>query len=310
MPEQNPLVEATAGALGSLFTCVLLMPVDTAKVQMQAGRSKRDVAGTMNAIVSAQGLSGLFKGLPTKAAHTVLQNFLYFFAYEWFKARRKGLRIKASTLVNTVCGVLAGVSNLTVTLPLETILVRIQASDSQHVSVAQHASDLVASGAAGIWRGFGISSVLTLNPALTVAVFDVLKLRLTKLTKRSSLTTLEGFLIGSVSKALATLITYPLIRTKVVMQAQSRTSDEGSTAPATTPGAPSPNVCAERRAKRMSEIFLEIWQSEGLSGLYRGCYAQIFTAVSKSGILLTVKERLAALALLLLLRGRSQHALK
>ena len=56
----------------------------------------------------------------------------------------------------------------------------------------------------------------------------------------------------------------------------------------------------------MARVLLDIWGAEGLRGLYRGCEAQIFTAVSKSGILLTTKEQLArfALGLVLMLRKR------
>ena len=49
-------------------------------------------------------------------------------------------------------------------------------------------------------------------------------------------------------------------------------------------------------------VFADILRSEGVPGLFRGCSAQIFTAVSKSGILLAAKERLAAFALLLMMR--------
>ena len=48
------------------------------------------------------------------------------------------------------------------------------------------------------------------------------------------------------------------------------------------------------------EVLLAIFKDEGLEGLYRGCGAQIFTAVSKAGILLTTKEKIAAFALGLL----------
>ena len=51
-----------------------------------------------------------------------------------------------------------------------------------------------------------------------------------------------------------------------------------------TPMMPPP---AERSFVR---VLLELFQKEGVEGLYRGCAAQIFTAVTKSGILLTTKE--------------------
>ena len=51
-------------------------------------------------------------------------------------------------------------------------------------------------------------------------------------------------------------------------------------------------------------MLLDIFRAEGVEGLYRGCSAQIFTAVSKSGIMLTTKEKIAAFALQLLLLTR------
>ena len=35
--------------------------------------------------------------------------------------------------------------------------------------------ELAAEGPRGMWRGFSISAILTLNPAITVAIFDALK---------------------------------------------------------------------------------------------------------------------------------------
>lgn len=56
------------------------------------------------------------------------------------------------------------------------------------------------------------------------------------------------------------------------------------------------------------QVLLAILRTEGVEGLYRGCSAQIFTAVSKSGILLTTKEKIAAFAMsLLIVLGRRQE---
>ena len=69
---------------------------------------------------------------------------------------------------------------------------------------------------------------------------------------------------------------------------------------------------AARRRQRqgMLRVLLDIVEQEGVGGLYAGCAAQIFTAVTKSGILLTTKEQLAAFAMrlvLMLQRGRRQR---
>ena len=128
------MVEATAGALGTMVTCVLLYPVDIAKLHMQAGKSKAGALATMRKIVAEDSFSALYKGLPPKAVHVIINNYLYFYIYEWLKAKRSAAGLKASTLVNTALGVIAGVANLTVTLPLDTLVVRVQA-DGQNYTI-------------------------------------------------------------------------------------------------------------------------------------------------------------------------------
>jgi adenine nucleotide transporter 17 len=287
------LIEATAGGLGSLLTACLLDPVDTAKTKIQSGRASGSTLQTMREIAQDR-LLDLYNGLSAKATHTVVQNFVYFYFYEWYKALYLGFGLKVSTLGNTACGVAAGVSNLTLTLPLETLSVRIQAEGrapgGSRRSVAALARELVAEGRAGMWRGLGVSSILSLNPALTVAVFDGLKARVLSALSRGQaervrvLSVVQSFVLGSLAKVVATLITYPLIRTKAVMQVQR----------------------GEAGRAGMALTLARLLREEGFAGLYRGCGAQIFTAVSKSGIMLTTKEQLAAFALglVLLLRRK------
>eukprot|EP00966_Prymnesium_polylepis_P271634 6275666-Prymnesium_polylepis.1 len=60
----------------------------------------------------------------------------------------------------------------------------------------------------------------------------------------------------------------------------------------------------------MVEVLTDIWRTEGFAGLYRGCDAQIFTAVTKSGILLTAKEKLFQYAVLLISLFNKRQRLK
>ena len=336
----DPAVEATAGALGTLLSCVLLYPVETAKVHIQAGRSKSGTVETMRAIVrQEQTVLALFKGLPAKAVHVIANNYIYFYIYEWLKARRAKLGLRASTLANTCCGVIAGVANLTFTLPLDTLVVRVQTSKDASKTFASHLSDFVAQGRRGLYRGFGVSSILTLNPAITFAVFDAIKARITELLGTDRLSALQAFVVGSAAKAVATVLTYPLIRTKTVMQqsgaaaaaaaaaakseryndhgdrmTNGSSSDETSAAEqngnATNGhGANGAAASSSKGDGGMVHVLLNILRTEGLEGLYRGCSAQIFTAVSKSGILLTTKEKIASFALALLVAfGRAKQS--
>ena len=51
----------------------------------------------------------------------------------------------------------------------------------------------------------------------------------------------------------------------------------------------------------MLQVLIDIVRNEGVEGLFRGCSAKIFTAVFKSGILLTTKEKIARFAMVLLM---------
>ena len=294
-----PIVEATSGALGSLLTCVLLYPIDLCKTRIQSGRSEVGVGATALQIVRTEGAGALLAGLSPKALHTTLQNFLYFYSYEYLKrVLLGGVLQRGSFAGNTLCGVGAGISNMTVTLPLEALVVRAQNAGGRQ-SLADTARELLREGPASMWMGFTASSILTLNPAINFAIFDALKARaLALLSARAgrpvrSLSAGRAFLLGSLSKVVATLVTYPLIRTKVMMQAAAKGAQEGEPRPT------------------MAQTLLKIIRTEGAAGLYRGCGAQIATAVSKSGILLMSKEQLAryALALILLLRSHRSRSL-
>ena len=64
MSDGDPLlVEATAGGLSSLLTCVLLYPIDSAKTRVQSGRSKDSVLG----VLLKERLTTLLTGLPLKS---------------------------------------------------------------------------------------------------------------------------------------------------------------------------------------------------------------------------------------------------
>ena len=120
-PALQTLIDASAGAAGSLFTCYLLYPLDLAKTQIQSGATK-DVRSTLLQILREHGVLGLFEGLGPRALQTVLQNFIYFYAYAWLKQRHQQLGHQPTAVANTALGVLAGIANLTVPPPPETLL--------------------------------------------------------------------------------------------------------------------------------------------------------------------------------------------
>ena len=92
---------------------------------------------------------------------------------------------------------------------------------------------------------------------------------------RSELSAAEAFVLGAASKALATSLTYPAIRAKVLLQTHQD-------APDAPPGAAPPGLLAITR---------RVVQRDGAGGLYRGLQAQLLKTVLVAALQLMVKEK-------------------
>jgi adenine nucleotide transporter 17 len=75
------------------------------------------------------------------------------------------------------------------------------------------------------WRGIWPALILTCNPAINYATFDSLKakyifFRTGKYSENEDtyLDPLPAFVVAALAKTLATIVTYPLIRAKVMKQ--------------------------------------------------------------------------------------------
>ena len=77
---------------------------------------------------------------------------------------------------------------------------------------------------------------------------------------------LEAFFVGLFAKFIATIVTYPLIRAKVILMVTSERSLLGSL------------ICS--------------YKKEGARGLYKGCDWQLLHTVLKSALMMMVKERI------------------
>ncbi|XP_074592902.1 peroxisomal adenine nucleotide carrier 1-like [Curcuma longa] len=141
------------------------------------------------------------------------------------------------------------------------------------------------------YDGLGISLLLTANPAIQYTVFDQLKQRVlrrqsnkvaTENTKSSpaSLSAFSAFLLGAISKSVATVLTYPAIRCKVMIQ--SADIEDGSK-----------QDSQSKRPRTMMGALSSIWKYEGIPGFFKGLNAQILKTVLSSALLLMIKEKIS-----------------
>ncbi|XP_042461595.1 peroxisomal adenine nucleotide carrier 1-like [Zingiber officinale] len=293
------LTEATSGAVGALVSTTALYPLDTCKTKFQAevrshGQGKyRNLSDVLWEAISKRQYKSLYQGLGTKNLQSFISQFVYFYSYSYLKRfhlKKSGAK-SVGTTANLVVAAAAGVCTVLVTQPLDT------ASSRMQTSAFGKSKGLWETLSEGHWieayDGLGISLLLTANPAIQYTVFDQLKQRVlrrqsntvaTENTKSSpaSLSAFSAFLLGAISKSVATVLTYPAIRCKVMIQ--SADIEDGSK-----------KDSQSKRPKTMLGALSSIWKNEGLPGFFKGLNAQIIKTVLSSALLLMIKEKISTL---------------
>ncbi|XP_059652449.1 peroxisomal adenine nucleotide carrier 1 [Cornus florida] len=297
--------EATSGAIGALLSTTILYPLDTCKAKYQAevgghGQAKyRNLSDVFLEAISTGKVLSLYQGLGTKNLQSFISQFIYFYGYSYFKrlyVERSGSK-SIGTKANLLLAAAAGACNAFVTQPLDT------ASSRMQTSTFGKSKGLCQTLTEGSWSeafdGLGISLLLTSNPAIQYTVFDQLKQRLlkrkqnitTKDSPQESLSAFSAFIVGAISKSIATILTYPAIRCKVMIQAADSDSDETKKA-------------RRKSRKTLSGVFYAIWRKEGVLGFFKGLRAQILKTVLSSALLLMIKEKISATTWVLILAIR------
>ncbi|KAI5658890.1 hypothetical protein M9H77_27683 [Catharanthus roseus] len=297
--------EATSGAVGALVSTTILYPLDTCKAKYQAElrahgqRKYRNLSDVLVEAISTGRVFSLYQGLGTKNLQSFISQFVYFYGYSYLKRlylQRTGYR-SIGTKANLILAAAAGAINAIVTQPLDT------ASSRMQTSAFGKSKGLLETLTEGSWTdafdGLGISLLLTSNPAIQYTVFDQLKQRLLKSkedkngTESSSqaLSAFSAFMLGALSKSIATVFTYPAIRCKVMIQAAD-TSDDADT------------KSKKKPRKTVPSVLHAIWRREGVLGFYKGLNAQILKTVLSSALLLMIKEKISATTWVLILALR------
>ncbi|KAL8486346.1 hypothetical protein ACS0TY_023150 [Phlomoides rotata] len=239
------------------------------------------------AISNRQVLS-LYQGLGTKNFQSFVSQFIYFYGYSFLKRlylKKSGSK-SIGTRANLIIGVAAGACTVVAIQPLDTASSKMQTSDfGKSKGLWESLSERTWS---ELFDGLGISLLLTTNPSIQYTAFDQLKQRLLKdklkkgggdVTSPEALSAFSAFMLGAVSKCIATCITYPAIRCKVMIQ--SAESDENE------------DVKAQVKSRKtVSGALYAIWEREGILGFFKGLQAQILKTVLSSALLLMVKEKI------------------
>jgi adenine nucleotide transporter 17 len=294
------LVQASAGAAGGVFATIGLMPLELAKTQIQISQSgNASMLGTIHRIAVNDGVLALYRGVTAKSVETGLKNFIYFYLYDFINTIAKR-HMRLTTPAKLALGYIAGVGTTLTTMPLELLATRVQAEGRGTLEVLTDI--LQKDGVPGLFKGLWFNIVLCINPAIQNTVFDGLKDRLLKMKTvaapggAASMTSLEGFMLGVLAKAVASTITHPLVRLKTMLQAGKQ------------PQAPKDaklqggDAKSQKLTRNLSAMSFKVDKKAAVQSvlvrfmeLYRGLWTSLLKGSLQAGLLYMTKDQISAL---------------
>ncbi|KAK1732335.1 mitochondrial carrier protein [Skeletonema marinoi] len=229
--------------------------------------------------------------------------------------RQRRLRMSKS-LASLLASTLAGVINVLLTNPMWVASLRIMESKSIRkksnsnnceANINHQQSNLwnvmhriaKEEGLLQLWNGTFTSLLLVSNPIIQHFLYGQMRIRLLSLHRHrskarsasirnvvslpsSSLTAVEAFVLGAISKMVATVATYPLQLAQVLLRLQSKNDaddfdkDESSNEPHEDNGQSSKNTKAY---KGMIDCLHQQFTQGGIRGLFQGMNAKLLSTV-------------------------------
>lgn len=307
MTESIALEVLSASAAGA-FSASALYPLEVLKTKMQAESKSTNTTDTtesksqdeqenpkqevkkLNMVEYAkemyqkEGITPFYAGIGTSAFQSSAEKALYFFAYTALKNIYSiiGKTKEIGTISNLILGCMAEWAHLPITLPLDCLTTQIQTGHNGGKAPIAILMTMLSEGDGirGMYKGIQAYTVLCLKPAIQYTVFEQVK-RILLVRKRlsgakgsmvESLTTAEAFILGMISRTIATIAVYPYLRAKVMLQS-SKMLNVNET----------PNLPA---------MILKMYTSGGLAECFQGIGPELTRGVFSAALMLACKERI------------------
>mmetsp|Transcript_65614 Transcript_65614/g.211711 ORF Transcript_65614/g.211711 Transcript_65614/m.211711 type:complete len:324 (-) Transcript_65614:567-1538(-) len=315
-------ISASSGAAGAAASTVILYPLDVLKTNLNRGvdHKGQKYLGPLDVVkrmLAVDGLLGFYKGLGTRTSHQTVQKFAFYYVYDGLRRVFQVMRgaQKVSLSASLVIGYIAGVVTVLVANPLEVLSTRQQlsarvSSSGPAVGTLTRLVQMAREEGIGVfYRGSVANFVLAINPAIENTLFDQMKDWFLQRTAGRSLTAAQAFWFGAIAKIVATAMTFPYIRAKVIIQAAEAKAKKALTANGGTgTKEPEAQIAQQHHTPSTLQVLQQIVLEDGFMAMWKGMAPQAVKAVLSSAVLLAAKEKIQAIvkATILSLAGRSQ----
>ncbi|TFY64251.1 hypothetical protein EVJ58_g2737 [Rhodofomes roseus] len=310
-------------------------------------REKLSVKSLLLRILKEEGIAGYFKGFTATMINTFSMQYAYFFFYSFVRTsyiKRLAARLPAgskapplSTAAELILGAIAGALAQIFTIPVAVIATRQQVGGSlerqrrsraaslaekggpSYAAVADPAKDVSTDVEKAAEQGkgkgepddsfFGVAREIVEEEGRVKGILLLAQERAKGPVKGAlKLSPWTSFLVGALSKTLATVVTYPYIMAKVRIQARSADSEE-----AVEEHQPVPPKHAYHHAHSKHvgalDILARVYRHKGILGWYQGMSAQITKAVLSQALLFMSKDQFEHWALaIMVLWWKMRHA--
>ncbi|CAG8581979.1 17741_t:CDS:2 [Funneliformis caledonium] len=281
------IAHAISGAGGGIISMILTYPLITVSSRLQVQKDTKEsdaYKGGWDAVVKIfnnEGISGLYSGLNSAIFGIAVTNGIYYYFYETTKKMfEKGNR-PMSVVESIMAGTIAGSATVLVTNPIWVVNTRMT---TRKVSLDEDESEktkpkklgtiatilkiINEDGFKSFWQGIIPALILVINPIIQYTVFEQIKSRIEKMKKLGNL---DFFLLGAISKLVATGSTYPYIVIKSRMQLRQSSQESA-------------------RYKSTWDGLQKIIANEGYGGLYKGITSKLLQSVLTAAFLFMYKE--------------------
>ena len=186
-------------------------------------------------------------------------------------------------------------AHLPITLPIDCVTTAIQTDDKNRGAFVLLGNILSEKGVGGFYKGIQAYTVLCLKPAIQYTVYEQVK-KIVLAARRAnsqgrkmvdeSLSAAEAFLLGMVARIVATMLTYPYLRAKVMLQSTYGNAKVKPTIP---------------------QMITEQISEGGVWGLYQGIGPELTRGVFSAALMMMVKERIGVMVRALIDGNRDQQ---
>ncbi|CAB9515515.1 Peroxisomal adenine nucleotide carrier 1 [Seminavis robusta] len=285
--------EVIAASLGGAISASVLYPLEVLKTKMQAegGNDDKDddkddnedkkpasMVQYASRLYDQEGGSVFFRGVETSAFQSATEKALYFFAYQALKEIHSAVTgsKKLDGLSNIIMGAAAEWAHLPITLPLDCWTTQIQTSTNTDETPMALLCNLLAAGPSKMYKGIQAYTVLCLKPALQYTIFEQVKGAVVAGRVQKTLSAVEAFLLGMMARAVATVVVFPYLRAKVMLQAASQSSTGDSSQKTSIPS-----------------MLATMYGQGGVASWFQGLGPELTRGVMSAALMMMIKEKIA-----------------